>query len=327
MKKVYQYILPLVLASGLLYWAFKDVSFSELTTSFKSANYPLVFLGLIIGFLAHASRGIRWGLMLNPLGYKPKIGNTTSAVLLGYLTNLVFPRAGEFARSVALQKSEDIPFEKSFGAVIAERIIDVITLLLLAVVNVILEFDRIKDLVLELIGDKLKSPQKIILVLGVFLIVGLFSFLIFKKYKKQILEINIIKKIFHFLSGLYEGFSGILKLKNPGLFVFHSLFIWAMYFLSTYILCLSVPLGENISFLATLTILVMGSIGMAAPTLGGLGSYHFLVGKIVVLYGLTASEGIGLATFLHTMQGIVYVVLLGLGGFLYTLLSKKTYIK
>ena len=121
MKKVLKYLFPLVIGIALLRWVFKDVDLVATISDFKSANYFLVFLALLVSLLAHVSRAYRWNLMLEPLGYKPALLNTSVAVLIGYLTNLIFPRAGELARSASLQKSENVPFDKSFGAGIAER--------------------------------------------------------------------------------------------------------------------------------------------------------------------------------------------------------------
>lgn len=323
MKKALKYVLPIALAGGLLYWTFKGLDFQTILSSFKEANYFLVALGGVVAFLAHASRGIRWGIMLKPLGYKINNANATAAVLIGYITNLVFPRAGEVARSAALQKTDNVPFEKSFGAVIAERVIDVFMLFFLLILNLLLEFSRIKDLVVELIGGKLPSAFSVLIMVILFFIFIVASIWSFKKFKDKLLSIAIFNKIYKVVLGLWDGFSSIFKLEQPLLFIAHTFFIWGMYFLSTYLLCKAFPIGENISYLATLTIVVMGSIGMAAPTLGGIGSYHFLVGKIVVLYGLSAEDGIALATFLHSMQGLLYVVLLGLGAMIYSFIVSK----
>jgi hypothetical protein len=91
----------------------------------------------------------------------------------------------------------------------------------------------------------------------------------------------------------------------------------------TYVLCFALPETANLSPLAALSIFVMGSIGMAAPTQGGIGSYHFLVGSIVVLYGLSEQDGITLATFLHAIQGMVFVAVFGIIAFLLTLVLPK----
>ncbi len=321
MKKALKYILPIGLGLALLNWVFKDIDFLVTLQSFKDANYFLVFFAAILALLAHISRAARWNIMLEPLGYQPSLKNTSIAVLIGYLTNLVFPRAGELARSASLQKSENVPFDKSFGAVIAERIIDVLMLGILVIINLLLEFGRIKLLFIDLFGDQ--NPTKLLGILGVLLLLGVFSLIVFHKNKEKFLKIGIIKKIFDFTAGLRSGLLSVLKIEKSSQFFLHTIFIWSMYYVSTYLLCKAVSLGDSLSFLAVLTILVMGSIGMAIPTIGGIGSYHLLVGKIVALYGLSNQDGISLATFLHTMTGILFVFLFGLIAFVMSFLSTK----
>ena len=259
--------------------------------------------------------------MLVPMGYKPSLKNTSIAVLIGYLTNLVFPRAGELARSASLQKSENVPFDKSFGAVIAERIIDVLILGVLVLVNLLLEFARIKSLFIDLFGSQ--NPIQLLSIAGGFILLGVLGLVVFQKNKEKFLGIGLIRKIFDFTEGLRSGFLSVLKIEKSAQFFMHTFFIWAMYYVSTYFLCKAVSLGDSLSFLAVLTILVMGSIGMAVPTIGGIGSYHLLVGKIVALYGLSNQEGITLATFLHTMTGILFVLVFGLIAFVMSFLSTK----
>ena len=84
---------------------------------------------LILGILSHLSRAYRWQFLLEPLGYKPRFANSIMAVLIAYLLNLVIPRSGEFARAASVKKYENIPFEKAFGTIVAERVADVIILL------------------------------------------------------------------------------------------------------------------------------------------------------------------------------------------------------
>lgn len=321
MKKALKYILPIGLGLALLNWVFKDIDLLVTLQSFKDANYFLVFFAAILALLAHISRAARWNIMLEPLGYQPSLKNTSIAVLIGYLTNLVFPRAGELARSASLQKSENVPFDKSFGAVIAERIIDVLILGLLVLVNLLLEFGRIKTLFIDLFGDQ--NPTNLLVILGVFLLLGVLCVVVFQKNKEKFLKVGLFKKVFDFTAGLRSGLLSVLKIEKSAQFFVHTFFIWAMYYASTYLLCRAVSLGDSLSFLAVLTILVMGSIGMAVPTIGGIGSYHLLVGKIVALYGLSNQDGISLATFLHTMTGILFVLLFGLIAFVMSFLSTK----
>lgn len=323
MKKLLQYVLPIGLAIALMYWVFKDIDIESILESFRGANYFLVFCAAVCSFLAHFSRAIRWNIMMEPLGYKPSVKNTTIAVLIGYMTNLVLPRAGELARSASLQKSENVPFQVSFGAVIAERIIDLVVAIGLLALNILLEFDRIKGLAMELFGDKIQNPLFLISFAGAAILCLVIGFYLFDRYKNSLAEISFFKKIIGFLDGLKSGFLSVFKIEKFWQFLFHTLFIWVMYYVGTYFLCQSIAIGSQLSLLAILTILVMGSVGMAIPTIGGLGSYHLLVGKIVVLYGLTNQEGINLATFLHTMQGLLFVLVFGLIALVLSFLSTK----
>lgn len=318
LKKVLSYLIPLVLGLGLLNWVFNEVDLKQTLEEFKNANYVYVGLAAVLALIAHVLRAARWSYMLQPLGYNASLYNSTIAVLIGYLTNLIFPRAGEVARSVSLQKSENVPFDKSFGAVIAERLVDVLTLFILMGLNLIFEYDRIIGLVKEFFPDFqlgwLFGIVVIALVLGGFL---------FFKFKDRIFELPILNKFKAFFEGLKDGFVSVLNLKNPWVFIAQSFGIWVLYYLSSMLLCYSVEIGLSLSPLAILTILVMGTIGMAVPTFGGLGSYHLLVGKIVLLYGLSNQDGISLATFLHTMNGIFFVIIFGVIALLLSTFSKS----
>lgn len=323
-KKVLQYAISLGIAVGLLYFVFKDVDVASIWETIKSANYWWVALSAVLALLAHWSRAYRWKLMLQPIGYDPSATKTTVSVLIGYITNLVLPRAGEFARSASLNKLDGVPFEKSFGATVAERLIDVMVLLFLIILNLTLEYSRLKDFFAEFFGEKLSNPILLLGILGGLIAVAYLAWKWILRNDTRLQENNFYAKVRGIVIGLWEGFSAVKNLKSPGLFLFHTLFIWTMYYLMTWFLCFAIPQTADISPLAGLTILVMGTIGMAAPTIGGIGSYHFLVGKIVSLYGLNAQDGIALATFLHTMQGIIFVIVFGLGAFVVSFfLGKK----
>ena len=323
MKKIVQYAVSLFAASLLIYLLFKDVDLTMLWKSIAGANYWWVGGSAILAFLAHWSRAYRWKLMLEPMGFDPSVTKTTVSVLIGYITNLVLPRAGELARSATLSRLHGVPFEKSFGATVAERLIDVLVLLLLIGLNLLLEFSRLSGLFGDLLGEKFSNPM----LLGAIALAGLgflwFLWRMWTRNQQRLLKIGLVNKVHSFILGLLDGFLAVKNLKSFWPFLFHTVFIWTMYFCMTWMLCQALSETTFLSPLAVLTILVMGTIGMAAPTIGGIGSYHYLVGKIVTLYGLDAQQGITLATFLHTMQGVVFVILFGLGAFVVSFFLKR----
>lgn len=318
MKKILQYTISLVLAGGLLWFVFKDISLSEMLDEFKKADYKWLMLSGILAIIAHVSRALRWKMLMKPLGYRPSTFNTTLAVFIGYFANYVIPRMGEVSRCGSLKKTDDIPFEKSFGTVLTERIFDVVSLLIVLSLNLILEFDKLQHFFMEQFASKIYLIVGLLAFLAVAGIIGIY---LFRKYQQRLSDVPVLGKIVGFLNGLLDGLMSIKKIEKPFLFIFLSANIWVMYWLSAYVLFFAIPETTHLSLLAGLTVLTMGSFGMAAPTQGGIGPFHFLVGNALVLYGLPQKDGIILATFIHGSQ-MVTLLALGALSFLITLFIK-----
>ncbi|MBT8393399.1 MAG: flippase-like domain-containing protein, partial [Bacteroidia bacterium] len=128
-SKVLKIILPLIFGILIGWYSFSKIPVSDIIPYFKSAKYSWLFLGFIFGVLSHLSRAYRWKFMLEPLGYKPKIQNSIMAVFIAYLTNFGIPRSGEVMRAVVFSNFENVPFEKGFGTIVAERIADMLVML------------------------------------------------------------------------------------------------------------------------------------------------------------------------------------------------------
>jgi glycosyltransferase 2 family protein len=328
MKKIFQYLFSLGLAGVLLWWVFKDIDLAPMLQKFKEAKYGWIVLSGLLTVVAHWSRAMRWRMLLASLGYYPSALHTTLAVFTGYFANYIVPRMGEVTRCGAIAQSDGVPIDKSLGTVVAERIFDVISLLFLIVLNFFLEFDRLQQFFLQDLFAK-KPGQAgtsgLLLVAGAGLGLALLGalFLFFSPALRQRLwGIPLVQKVATFGQGLLAGILSIRKLKNPVLFLFYTVLIWTMYYFMAYVLFFAIPETENLSMLAALTILVVGSIGMTAPTQGGVGAYHLLVGKVAVLYGLSQDNGILLATFLHGSQ-MLCILLLGGLAFAWMLLLRR----
>lgn len=322
-KNILKYLLSLSFAGGLMYWTLKDYNFAENYEKLKSANFNWFYLSIVFTIVAHTSRAIRSKMLLKPLGYQPSTLNSALAVFMGYFANYLVPRLGEVTRCTTLATTEDIPFEKTFGTVVTERIIDMIILLGLLILNLILEFDRLSGFFLGFFQDKIdKGFTGFILPIGFILIFLISIFFVWKNFKSKIIQNPIFLKINELLKGLIEGLLSIRKLENPIAFIGHSLLIWLMYFLMTYCMFFAFKETENLGLVAGLSTLVMGAIGIAAPTPGGLGTYHALVGNLMVLYGLSAETGKTLAIFLHGSQ-MVITLSLGIISFIILFFVKK----
>src|SRR5690554_2395643 len=145
-KKILHIVLPLLLGVFLVYYAynqFTPAQIEEMKSYFRSADYFYVALSLLFMKISHASRAYRWKYSLQYLGYQSSFWNNFMAISVGYLLNLTVPRSGEISRAVILQKYDKIPFDKGFGTIIAERIIDLMFLLFFVTLALTLQYQQL----------------------------------------------------------------------------------------------------------------------------------------------------------------------------------------
>ncbi len=299
-KKILKVILPLTLGGFLVWYSLSKVSIETLLEYFKNANYWWITLGLFFGVLSHLSRAYRWKFMLEPMGYKPAFPNSIMAVLVAYLVNYAVPRAGEVSRAAVMTNYENIPFEKGFGTIVAERIADLVMMLIIVGFTLLVQFDFIYELV-----TKNVDPNKIA-VLGGLLIIG---FVVFSQYVKKA-KSGIGLKIKNFIIGLLEGVTSIFKMKNKWAFIFHTVFIWAMYIAMFWATIPAIE-GLNAPFGAILVGFIAGGFSIAA-TNGGVGLYPIAVAGAFALFGIPEEPANAFGWIMWTAQTVMIIIFGGL---------------
>lgn len=310
-KKILKTVLPLLFGGGLVWYSLSKISIEVLSGYFKEANYNWIFLGLFFGILSHLSRAYRWKFMLEPIGFKPKFSNNVLAVLVGYLVNLAIPRAGEVSRALVLTNYEDVPFEKAFGTIVAERIADLIMMLCIVAITLFVQY----DFIYELLTQNFDLP-KIIIGL-VILAIGFFVFTSFVKRAKK----GILLKIKTFVSGLIEGVTSIFKMKNKWAFIFHTVFIWVMYVAMFWA---TIPAINNLEvpFGGILIGFIAGGFAIAA-TNGGIGLYPIAVAGAFSLFSIPETPSEAFGWIMWTAQTAMIVIFGGLAFLLLPVVNKK----
>lgn len=314
LKKSLFIALPIVLGALLIWYylnKFTDEQIDKIVYDLKHANYSWIFLSLFFGILSHVSRAYRWHFMLEPLGYKPKFGNSIMAVLIAYLLNLAIPRSGEIGRAATMAKYEDIPFEKGFGTIVAERISDLIMLLIILGIVFFLQ----ADLILEYFSNS--NPTRKIISLSIILIVFFIGFRLLKKSDNK-----FILKIKTFIDGLVEGIKSVFKMKKKWAFLFHTIFIWTMYILMFWAVTFTIPETSNLSFEALLVGFIAGAIAMSI-TNGGFGAYPVFVSKALLLYGISAESGTSFGLLMWSSQTIMVLLFGGLSFLFLPIYNRK----
>lgn len=308
-------LIPLILGVALIiyqYNSFTPQQLAEIKSYFKNADYFYINLSLFVALFGFLSRAYRWKFSIEHLGYESKFQNNFMAVCVCYFMNLSIPRSGEISRAVVLKKYEGVPFDKAFGTIIAERVVDTIIFLLFILVAFILQFDILKDFILATI------PFKKLLLLMIVGFVGFVTFILIWIYSNW----KIIHKLKSKLSGLVEGMTSILKMKNKWAFLFHSLFIWFTYLLMFYITIFALKETSNIGISAIIIGFVFGTLAIGF-TNSGFGAYPLLIAQIFMLYGVSNTAGTAFGWLVWTSQTALTILLGGLSFLLLPILNRK----
>lgn len=278
-----------------------------------NADLKYIISAIVFGILSHLSRAFRWKFLLNPLGYYPRFINSILAVLVSYIANLGIPRSGEILRATTLSNYEKIPFEKLFGTIIAERLIDFIILLSLIFLTLSLQFESIW----EILREKTFDLQKLIAVIFILS-------LIFFGLKKFLGKNNskILTKIKAFIEGLIEGTMSIKNMPYKLAFATHTIFIWTMYFSMFYIIKWTIPEMQNLQIIQMLPSFVIGGLTLTA-TNGGIGIYPLSVAMTLSSFGISNESGLAFGWIVWTSQTLMIIFFGSLSFFILPLVNRK----
>jgi uncharacterized protein (TIRG00374 family) len=298
-------IIPLGIGLYLTWFFISNLSSSELEdlkNAFIKADYSFIIYAVILMLLSHMSRSYRWKYMLEPLGHKPNFWKMYHSVMIGYLINLTIPRSGEVARAGYYAKFEkDAKFEKVFGTIIVERIIDMVMLGIVLAATLYLQTD------LEAFNEIKETGQteSTIPNLVYFVVLGAIVIAVV-----VILKVKTLKeKIINLIKGILEGVKTIFKLKQRTAYIAHTLFIWFCYVSMIWVCSFTLPETENLEIAAVFAAFVVGAIAISASP-GGLGLYPLMVAAVLTnLYGI---ENAGSFSMLAWSTLTLFTILAGL---------------
>ena len=298
----------------LIWWSLHQIppqEWDKFTKALAKSKFWLILPIFFILGLSHFIRALRWRLIMEPLGYKPSIMNTFLAVLIGYLANLAIPRLGEVLKCTLLAKYEKVPAEKIVGTIVAERAFDVISLGVVFLLALTLQFNVIEAGWQQLqTGNSTRtdSNNNLLIILGIVAFLVLVALILFFTLRHKFETIiSPIKKI---IQGIWEGVMSATKLKKHNLFFFYSFSIWFLYLLATYIGLYGTE-GTASSFSTAISCLAYASIGMII-TPGGIGAYAYFMAKVLELNGIEYTLGLANGTLQWFSQVIIVIVLGGI---------------
>ena len=319
--------ISLLLGAALLWYVRRVIDPTALTARFREADYRWILLSGTLSAVVYWSRAERWRMLMEPLGYRPTTFHLALALTSGYFANLFLPRLGEITRCGVLYRLDRIPVNVSFGTVVAERIFDLLMLLVLVGFTIALELNRLGAFFSHFFKSKLSPVFNNLSVIATVVFISLIGvgilLSLLLRYRQAIRRSVLYVKGREFLRGMTAGLMSVRNLRNPLAFLFHTGLIWVMYYLMAYVLFFATPQTAGLGIRAGFTVLITGGLAMAAPVQGGFGTFHLLVGNVLVLYGLNQMDGIILATFMHTTQTLFVVLMGGLSSIVVVFLRGK----
>ena len=258
-------------------------------------------------------------MLLKPLGLDAKLHNTFGSIMIAYFANLTIPRSGEIIRSVMISRYEDVEIEKAMGTIVTDRIIDVLSLMIAIGLAFILSFGKMNTYFKENI-DLNNTLEQILSfpALAIVPVIGLCTIYLTYRNWDKLLDTMLGQKIYKIVSGFSDGIKSIKDVENVTVFIFHSVIIWTMYYVMTYLCFLAFAPTSDLGLVAGLTVFVFGSLGIVFPSPGGMGSYHYLVGEALGFYNIGGADAFSFAMivfisinlFCNIFFGLIFIILL-----------------
>ncbi len=314
--KILKITLPLALGVFLIWYSISSATPEERQKTIQyitKADPKWIILSLLMGIISHLSRAYRWKFLLEPLGYSIKLSNSFMAVMIGYLANLGIPRSGEVLRGGTIATYEGIPFKKTFGTIITERIIDLIMLLLIISVTLLFQSENL----LSYLNQKITNPFITLIILITLLVAGVLFLKIIKKSKNPFLI-----KLKDFGEGLLEGVKSISKIKHRGAFIFHTFLIWFLYVAMFYVIKFTVPETASLTIGPILATFVIGSLAMST-TNGGIGAFPIAIAAILLLFDIEKPAGEAFGWILWGSQTAINIIIGALSFLFLPIVNRK----
>jgi len=281
--KILKIVVPIGVGVYLTWYFFSGMTDAELKqtqNAFSQADYVWIALSLLAAFLSHLSRAYRWLFLLEPMGYRPSLKNAYHAVMSGYVINYTVPRSGEFARAGLLTTYEKVPFEKGFGTIVVERVIDVIMLAIVVFISGLLQVnaDEVNAITTQ-DENGWGSHMVIWCILGGIFLLGITGLVLY--LKNQRIRNFVNEK----LRGFWEGLRSVWTMKKKWAFMGHTVFIWVCYVGMIWISAMAFPETSSMPIGCIFAGFVAGAVSIAAVP-GGMGLYPLWISQVLIIYNI-----------------------------------------
>lgn len=297
-KRILTLAVSAAVAALLLWLCFRRVHWADVTAYLGACHWGWVLLSMGLGAVVFWLRALRWRMMLLPLDASTSQITCFNAINIGYLVSNALSRIGELVRCGYVVRHSSVEpatgrrragFDRVLGTIVADRVWDALSLLILFGVTLALMWNRYG----AVITGHLFGTGSAALVWGLLLaalVLLVLACWILWRYRERS---RFCGRIWGFVAGMIDGIRACLRMKGAWKFFLLTAGIWALYWamISCIVLAFKgidasavlasgvepTPIAAALSRVGaadTLLLMLVGSIVSIIPVPGAFGTYH-----------------------------------------------------
>lgn len=300
-------VLVAVATLALLAWFFRSANLAEVWREIRSSRVEALLLMLVMTLLTYVFRAVRWQCLLRPVGHA-SFRQAFRTTVIGFAANTVLPaRVGEFVRPYLLARREGLSVTATFATIILERLLDLVTVLLLFGLFVFI-FDpglsQVNAAVYRTVkaGGALGAAGALLALIMVAVLasrpqlVGTGA-----ETLSRVLPAGLAARVVNMARMFVQGLAVAGEPRRLAEAVAWSVPLWLS--IAVGIWLVTVAFRMTIPFTGSFLILALLVVGVSVPTPGAVGGFHeaFRVGA-TVFYGVANDRAVGAAIVLHALS-------------------------
>ena len=313
-KNIIKYLLAAIITFLAIYVIIKDIDFPKLWEIILNVDYLYIIATVPIIIFSHLIRAVRWKTLLSPVHKAKSLFNLFSGVMVGYAVNAFTPRGGELVRPFVYARREKISLTSTFATIIVERVLDLLTLLIIFAAAFFWFREEIAAAFPYLTTERIFlffiGPIIAILAIILLVIYTNIGYYLLKKIVKPISE-KFYDRLNQLMTKFIRGFDFIRTPSQYFRVIIESFIMWFFYALPLYVTFFAFDFQAQLNLTmgdAFLLLIVVGVGVTIAPTPGSIGVYHYLVTVAMTnLYVISKEDALAFATVAHAVNYIVQI--------------------
>ncbi len=285
----------------------------SIAAALARANIWLFVVAFLVYYASFPVRALRWRLLLQNVGYRQELGvrlphffHLNKIIYLSWFANVIVPaKLGDVYRAYLLRQDADVSTSRSFGTVLAERILDLIVLLLLFISAILISLHG-------QLPSQLELALRVCMGLVIGLVIGLVALRVYREQIGKIIPGRFRAQYVHFQEGTLGSFKR-LHLLAP-----LTVMVWSLESLRFLFVALSAGLlgGDVLHIFAAAFFIALGeSLLTTVPlTSGGVGFVEAGMFAMILLFTphtAAAQNAAGATILLDRLISLVSVLIFG----------------